>query len=78
MVEKGVPKEIVEQLNLRNLSVANLLSAIKLAKYNGDQRDMVMTIFTDSVDMYMTRLTEYNEEFGPFTRDDASTHLVAI
>jgi len=74
LVEKGVPKEIVEQLNLLGISsVANLLSAIKFAKYNElTSEDMVMTVFTDSVDMYTTRLTEYNEEFGPFTRDDAS------
>lgn len=53
--------------------VANLLSAIKFAKYNElTSDDIVMTLFTDSLELYGTRLNEYTEEFGPFTRDDAA------
>ncbi len=74
LADKGVPAEIVSQLSLMGLSgIANLLSAIKFAKYNeltGD--DIVMTLFTDSLDLYGTRLAEYTEEFGAFTRDDAA------
>ena len=50
-----------------------MLSAIKFAKYNElTSDDVVMTIFTDSMELYGTRLDEYTEEFGKFTRDDAA------
>ncbi len=74
LADQGVPQETISQLNLMGLSgVANLLSAIKFAKYNElTSDDIVLTIFTDSLDLYGTRLSEYTEEFGPFTRDDAA------
>ena len=74
LVDKGVPAEIVDQLHLLGFSsIANLLSAIKFAKYQElTGEDVVMTIFTDSMELYATRLDEYNEQFGAFTRDDAA------
>ncbi len=74
LIDKGVPKEIVNQLDLMGISgIANLLSSIKFAKYNElTSNDVVMTIFTDSLDLYSTRLEEYRQEFGKFTRDDAA------
>ena len=74
LADKGVPQDTIDNLKLMGLSgVANLLSAIKVAKYNElTSNDIIFTLFTDSLDMYTTRLTEYTEEFGEFTRDDAA------
>ncbi|MHC1773443.1 MAG: pyridoxal-phosphate dependent enzyme [Flexilinea sp.] len=74
LLDKGVPEETIDQLNLMGFSgIANMLSAIKFAKYNElTSDDVVMTIFTDSMELYGTRLDEYTEEFGRFTRDDAA------
>ncbi len=72
--DQGVPQETISHLDYIGLSgIGNLLSAIKFAKYNElTSNDVVMTLFTDSLEMYTTRLTEYTEEYGPFTRDTAA------
>ncbi len=74
LVSKGVPQEVVDQLGLLGLSgIANMLSAIKFAKYYElTSSDYVLTVFTDSSSMYTTRLAEYDQEFGKFTHDDAA------
>ena len=65
----GVPEETVSQLGLLGISsVANLLMAIKFAKYYElTKNDVVLTIFTDSMDMYGSRLREANEAHGKYT-----------
>ena len=68
LVQKGVPEALVKQLDLLGFSgVANLLSAIKFAKYYelGEQ-DVVLTVLTDSMELYGTRIAEYREQFGAF------------
>jgi hypothetical protein len=52
--------------------VGNLLSAIKFAKYYelGDH-DIVLTVLTDSMEMYGSRLAELNQERGEFIESDA-------
>ncbi len=74
LIDKGVPEEMVNNLDLMGISgVANLLSAIKFAKYNElTSNDVVMTLFTDSLDLYSTRLEEYRQDFGELTREDAA------
>ena len=73
LIKRGVPQSLVENLHLLGISsVANLLSAIKFAKYYElGANDIVMTVSTDSMDMYCTRLTELTEERGEFTEHDA-------
>jgi cysteine synthase A len=73
LVEKGVDASFVEQLPLLGISsIANLLSSIKFARWNEmTGTDVVMTVATDSVEMYESRLRELTEERGAFTRDDA-------
>jgi hypothetical protein len=52
--------------------IDNLLSSIKFAKYNElTKEDIVLTILTDSMDLYHSRLVEMQEEFGNYTRDNA-------
>ena len=71
---KGVPESIISRLDLLGFSgIANTLSAIKFAKYNElTENDVVLTVLTDSMELYGTRLEEYREEFGAFTAFDAA------
>jgi len=70
---QGVPADLIEKLPWLGISsVSNLLSAIKFAKYYelGPQ-DVVLTVFTDSMEMYQSRLVEMNQARGEFTEKDA-------
>lgn len=69
----GVPAALTEQLDLLGISgVANLLSAIKAAKYyEMDEHDVVFTILTDSMEMYGSRLKELEAEFGTYNAVNA-------
>jgi cysteine synthase len=71
--EEGVDQKILDQLSLIGISgAANIISAIKFAKYfELKENDVVVTVLTDSIDMYQSRLTELNEERGTFTAYDA-------
>lgn len=74
LIRKGVPAELVGQLGLLGFSgIANMLSAIKMAKYYemGDE-DVVLTILTDSMQLYGSRIHEMREQFGEFTAYDAA------
>ena len=73
LAEQGVKKEVLDQLGLLGISgVSNMLSAIKTAKYyEMDSNDVIFTVFTDSMDLYGSRLSELNKEHGPYTRETA-------
>ena len=75
LAAQGVPAAMIEQLPLLGISgVGNLLSAIKFAKYYElGSNDVVMTVGTDSMEMYQSRLGELNEERGEFTELDAAS-----
>jgi cysteine synthase len=72
--KKGVPAEIIEKLSLMGISsVANMIMAIKFAKYYElTEKDIVLTVFTDSMELYGSRLKELEEEFGPYDEADAA------
>jgi cysteine synthase len=73
LASRGVPAQMIDKLPQMGISgVANLISAIKFSKYHelGDQ-DVVLTVLTDSMEMYASRLRELSEERGDFTRQDA-------
>ena len=72
--KKGVPAEIIEKLSLMGISsVANMVMAIKFAKYYElTEKDIVLTVFTDSMELYGSRLKELEEEFGPYDEADAA------
>ena len=74
LLSQGVTADFVTQLNLLGISgCANLLSAIKFAKYYElGERDVVLTVATDSMEMYQSRLRELAEAEGPFTNLDAA------
>ncbi len=67
--KKGVDPEVVDRLNLLGISsVANLLGCIKMAKYYEMNDDsIIVTVATDSMDMYGSRLEEEQEEYGDYT-----------
>ena len=73
LVKQGVGDEIIEKLPLLGISsIGNLLCAIKFAKYHElTRRDVVMTIWTDSMDLYRTRLKEMANVFGRYSEVDA-------
>ena len=74
LLQRGVPADVVNQLDLMGFSgIANMLSAIKFAKYYElGSHDVVLTVLTDSMELYATRIEEYRETFGPFTAADAA------
>ena len=74
LASQGVPAEFIEKLPLLGISgVANMLMAIKFAKwYELAGNQVVMTLGTDSMEMYESRLAELNEERGEFTLLDAA------
>jgi cysteine synthase A len=74
LLKKGVSAETVNQLDMVGISGAsNLVSAIKFAKYyEMDSSDVVMTVLTDSMDLYGSRLQELTTERGAFSETDAA------
>lgn len=74
LAEKGVPEETVSKLGYLGFSgIANMSMAIKMSKYYElGENDVVLTVLTDSMDLYQSRLKEMHAEFGDFTRTDAA------
>ncbi|MCL1588311.1 MAG: pyridoxal-phosphate dependent enzyme, partial [Actinomycetia bacterium] len=69
LAAQGVSDDIMEKLPLLGISgVGNMLMAIKFAKYYElTGNDVVVTVATDSMEMYQSRLVEMNAERGPLT-----------
>jgi cysteine synthase len=76
LARKGVPEQLVKRLDLLGFSgISNMLSAIKFSKYfELGENDVVLTILTDSMELYGSRLREMHEEFGEYTTTDAAEH----
>lgn len=71
--------EDLAKLKLLGISgIGNLLSAIKTAKYfEMDENDIIFTVFTDSMEMYGSRLAEQNELHGKYTDIQAAADYAA-
>jgi hypothetical protein len=53
--------------------ISNLLSAIKTAKYyEMGEDDIMVTILTDSMELYQSRLKEMHTELGEYTSENAA------
>jgi cysteine synthase A len=65
---QGVDEDIIKDLHLIGISgIGNLLSAIKTAKYyEMTEEDVVISIATDSADMYQSRIDELKSERGDY------------
>lgn len=74
LTHKGVPEEVINRLDLLGFSgIANMLSAIKMAKYyEMGENDVILVVFTDSMELYTSRIAEYRKEMGDFTSFDAA------
>ena len=77
LVKQGVAEEIVCQLDLLGFSgISNVLSAIKFAKYYElGENDIVLTVLTDSMELYGSRLLEMHQEYGEYRQTDAAAHF---
>ncbi len=69
----GVPEKTIAMLPLLGISgIGNLLAAVKTAKYfELGPDDVVFTVFTDSAELYGSRLAELTAERGAYTQTDA-------
>lgn len=68
LAASGVDQTVLDRLDWLGISsIGNLVGAIKFAKYYelGPQ-DVVLTVFTDSMSMYGSRIAELNAERGAY------------
>ncbi len=74
LASQGIAPSFIEELPLLGISgIANLLSAVKFARYYElGGNDVVLTVATDSMDMYASRVRELRAEQGEFTPVDAA------
>ena len=74
LAAQGVPEDFLSELHLLGISgIANMLSAIKFAKYYElGSKDVVISVATDSMDLYGSRISELRESQGEFTQLDAA------
>ena len=65
----GISRKMTDSFEMIGISgIANLLSAIKTAKYfELNEDDLIITIATDSAGMYNSRLKELNEDRGGYS-----------
>jgi cysteine synthase len=84
LARHGVPEATVEKLDLLGISgIGNLLSAIKTAKWlELDEHDALFTIFTDSTELYGSRIAEAREAEGEYTTTQAEidfhVHMLGV
>ncbi len=74
LIKKGVSEALVKRLDLLGISsIANVLSSIKFAKwYELGEHDLVLTVWTDSMELYQSRIQELRQERGEYTELDAA------
>jgi cysteine synthase len=74
LVSKGIAEALVSQLNVLGISsIGNLIAAIKFARYYElGKHDIVLTVLTDSMEMYDSRLNELTAVCGEFSEKDAA------
>ena len=72
--EREISDDLIQKLPLLGISgIGNLLSAIKFAKYYElTGRDIILTVLTDSMELYGTRVEEMRKGRGPYTKIHAA------
>jgi cysteine synthase A len=78
LAKAGVPEAVVERLDLLGFSgIANLLSCIKYARYfELGRKEVVLTVLTDSMELYGSRLQEMRAQAGEYGELEAAAHFV--
>lgn len=74
LVSLGMSRDFIPSLELMGISgIANVLASIKMARYyEMDGEDVILTICTDSMEMYQSRMEEARGAFGDLDREQAS------
>jgi cysteine synthase A len=74
LASQGVPESLLANLDLMGFSgISNVLTAIKFAKYYElGEHDVVLTVLTDSMELYQSRLKEMHAESGEYSEKDAA------
>jgi len=74
LAAQGIYQSLLSNLDLLGFSgISNVLSAIKAAKYyEMGENDILLTVLTDSMELYQSRLKEMHTEFGEYTEKDAA------
>ncbi len=81
LASMGVAESDAKKLPILGISsICNMLAAIKTAKYfEMNENDVIFTIFTDSSDLYQSRLEELKEERGNYSiMEAAKDHAAPI
>jgi len=80
LMANGVKDDVIEKLSWLGISsVSNMLSSIKLAKYyEMNENDVIFTIFTDSKEMYNSRLEEMNQEWGKYSEHQSEIDWTSV
>ncbi len=75
--QQGVDAEVVEQLPLLGISgIANLIGAIKTARYfEMTEDDIILTIATDAMELYNSRIEEEQHAKGEYTYMQAALDM---
>ncbi|MBM3312281.1 MAG: pyridoxal-phosphate dependent enzyme, partial [Candidatus Aminicenantes bacterium] len=76
----GVSEEECRSLSLLGLSgICNLLAAVKAARFfEFGREDVILTVFTDSLDLYRSRLGDMRRERGEYRDMDAARDQAAV
>ncbi len=74
LIDEGITPETAQRLHLLGISsIANVLSAIKTAKYfEYTENDIIVSLATDSMEMYQSRLEEERHSKGSYNAISAA------
>jgi hypothetical protein len=74
LLAEGVPADLVGRLGLFGISgIANLMASISFAKqFRLGAESVVLTVLTDSVDLYKSRVAELHDAEGAYTDEFAA------
>lgn len=84
LIKQGVKEKLVNNLDLLGISsIGNLICAIKFARYYElTKNDYVLTVWTDSMELYGSRLKEMHKKYGTYKEIDAAKdyhrHLMGV
>jgi cysteine synthase len=78
--KNGVSNDTISKLPWLGISsISNMLSAVKMAKYyEMNENDIIFTIFTDSKEMYNSRLDEMNNSMGAYSEQKAEVDSASV
>jgi len=73
LIAQEIDENLVNNLDLLGISgIGNLVCSIKFAKwFELTKKDVILTVLTDSMELYSSRIKELEEKFGKYTKEDA-------